>query len=56
MRQKMKTVCQILAALAIAVAPGAAQNCRTLFFEEKAPERAVRQDLCQHYAQPGDAF
>ena len=28
MRQKMKTVCQILAALAIAVAPGAAQNLR----------------------------
>lgn len=38
MRHKMKTVCQVLAALAIAVAPGAAQNCRIIFFEEKAPE------------------
>ena len=38
MRQKMKTVCQILAALAIAVAPGAAQNCRTLKKKKKAPE------------------
>ena len=38
MRQKMKTVRQVLAALAIAVAPGAAQNCRIIFFEEKAPE------------------
>lgn len=38
MRQKMKTVCQILAALAIADCTWRRQNCRTLFFEEKAPE------------------
>ena len=47
MRQKMKTVCQILAALAIAVAPGAAQNCRTLFFEEKAPENQIGRASCR---------